>query len=207
MKTDRQQRPIKPTTAKRTQEILKLIVDALKPWRNDNPSDINKRVNEQVRLLQAVAQDFFSRSAVNKARDDAEKLLADIKRIERRIANVSPELRARLKLQTDAPSALRDELERLREECKCAASAESELIREQCARTAWLLVQLFSQKEPASSENNPHRNVTSLVYEAVTGQAEKDLRRACDKILDKVRTSPSEQEYPDTLTFSLPHFF
>jgi hypothetical protein len=179
-------------------ELVRKITGHLKPRRQQySLPEILNAVSEQVRFLQDVFPSFYSREAIKKTRADAKLLCADIKRIEGRIARASPELRMRLKLvmpphQSETVSHIHPLLRELaiaRQECSAAIehATAKDRYKEWCARIAWHLVRRFSEREPGSSDNSPFRKITGLLYQVATGEADRDLKRACDNMLRAAR--------------------
>jgi hypothetical protein len=89
------------------------------------------------------------------------------------------------------------ELQRLRSVCAQALNPgfgdhpNYDLQKHYCARSAHDLMQAMSDKKITGTEDNAFRVITSLLYEAVSGQQGADLKRACDSRLRKIRGSQS----------------
>ena len=58
-----------------------------------------------------------------------------------------------------------------------------------CAHWAYCLIRELSENKISGTEDGLFRNITSLLYEATTGQGDADLKRACDQKL--AGTTPS----------------
>jgi hypothetical protein len=170
-------------------EIVGAIANELRPWKQTERGAVDDAVREQIGLLQDVSPRFFDRNAVRKMRDDARSIIKTITKLEQQIKGAAPELRLRLKL--DVPempeiglALLFEELGYLRKECKNAiqAAPAKDQIKDWCALTAWSLVWTLSDSEPTSTDNSPFRVIAGLLYQAITGKPDKDLRRACDTV-------------------------
>jgi hypothetical protein len=56
-----------------------------------------------------------------------------------------------------------------------------DLTKKHCAQSAFDLMRVFSEREPASTPESPFRTITSLLYQAVSGKRQ-DLKKACDTL-------------------------
>ena len=182
-------------------KLVREIAGHLKPWRLHPPSpgdrkgkrrrvysmdEILKGVQLHIDLLSDVAPDHLTRKAIRRTREDAKRLRADIIRIERRIVNMSPEMRMRLKLvpPSDVVCHIHPLLQHLaiaRKECDAAikAATGASRINKRCAQHSWSLVRKFSEAKPTVSELSAFRQITQLLHQRVTGEPEKDLKQAC----------------------------
>jgi hypothetical protein len=81
------------------------------------------------------------------------------------------------------------ELKRLRGVCSAAIRPgfghhpNYEVAKHLSAVFARGLIQALSKNEVASSPDAPFREISKLLYEAVTGKRVKDLKRACDEVI------------------------
>jgi hypothetical protein len=162
-------------------ELVSAIAGRLKPWLDCwTRDDIVTDINEQINLLKKTAPDFFARQAVTQTRDNARNVFATVTRLEEKI---SAELRLRL------AGSFAD----IKRECKAAISGSltrgrGDQVKEWCALSAWRWIVKFSQARPTSgSINSPYREIASLVYEAVTGNQDKDFERTCEAVLKRRR--------------------
>jgi hypothetical protein len=173
-------------------ELVQMIVDELNPWKEDYPAEhIRDAVAQDINLLREVSEDHFSREAIRKTRDDARALKDEIERLEQMLRCASPELQLRLKLNPVPgwQNPLFAELAAARQECDraVAGAPQTDEVKKWCARTAFRTIRKFSLHEPTGTNEGPFRVITGHFYEAVTGKAEQDLKRACDDHLRRVR--------------------
>jgi hypothetical protein len=159
-------------------------------------TEIPAAVGTQIEHLRKVNPEFFSRAAVRNTRDEARLLLRAIKIFEGRIAQATPELRVRLKLDLQqeefGTQRLFRELKHLRDECNAAVQGASgtNQLKEQCARTAISLIVMYSDRKPHSgSAESAYRKIAGLLYEAVTDKppGRDNLKRPCDAVLREYR--------------------
>lgn len=158
----------------------------LKPHRNGySKNERLGHIHEMIKLLNEVVPQFYAREAVRRTRNDAKAIRAAVVQLERQIKNASPEMRLRLK-----PPLLAS-LQPLRTECDAAikAAPPTDKVKEWCARTALHLIVKFSDRAPASSEISPYRKITGLLYQAITGEADRDFKRACDNLLRLINST------------------
>jgi hypothetical protein len=83
-------------------------------------------------------------------------------------------------------SALAD----VREACETGAANQpaEDQVKIWCARIAHTLMFRLSAEKPTSgSPRSTYRLLASLLYEVLTGEAERDLKRACDDHLRLIR--------------------
>jgi hypothetical protein len=162
-----------------------------------------------IRALRRNAPSYFNRKAVRKTREDARAILKCIGHLEDQIHrdDLAPELRLRLGL--DVPSLkgtpadldkmpvpqLVNALKIVRDLCEAGVKNQpsEDQIRIWCAKTAHTLMVRFSTKKPSSgSADSSYRVIAGLLYEILTGERERDLKRACDDELKAVRTALRE---------------
>jgi hypothetical protein len=55
------------------------------------------------------------------------------------------------------------------------------------AKFAFLLMKGLSDRKITGTENGRFRTITNLLYEAITGEPDADLKRACDSVLAEIR--------------------
>jgi hypothetical protein len=169
--------------------VVEAIVEELEPWQHRwSASEILLAVAEQVNSIR-VADDFYSRAAKLKTREDAGDIITIIGRLRRQFRTVSPELNLRLYL-SHRPK-LFHELAMIEQECKRAIEAgknekgRKDEVKQWCARTAHSLIVRYSEKEPTSgSPKAPFRAIAGLLYGCVHPDRETaDLKRPCDNVL------------------------
>jgi hypothetical protein len=186
------------TKQHRINVIVGKIVKKLEPWRAEK-AEIILGVREQIDLLMSVAPSFFARDKIQETRQGAREIAGTIATLLEQIKRASPELRARMRLDgleaVNAPMTMAWFLERLeviRAECIAAAEAQpsSDPLLEWCAKSAIALLQRFSARPPTRGRGRALPGSTealyaiaSLLFEAVTGEPNHKLKRACDTVL------------------------
>jgi hypothetical protein len=169
-------------------ELVQQIEGELRPLKADVALATPAAIIESLNRLRSVSPQFFSRQAVKDTRKDARQITGTTQKLNRLLDQASPELRLRLKLEPipGYVPPLTAALDAALDECAAAvaskASHENEVMK-WCALEAWRLIVTFSDRRPSSgSATSPLRVIASLVYEAVTGIRDKDLRRTCDVV-------------------------
>jgi hypothetical protein len=154
-----------------------------------------------IRALRRATPEHFEREAIRKTREDAQAIIREIGRIDGllRSATLAPELRLRLSLDAavaDAPVArLLSALNEVRELCQAGDDNQpsTDQVRTWCARIAYTLMHRYSDERPTSgSPRSTYRVIASLLYEILTGERERDLKRACDDHLRGIRALENE---------------
>jgi hypothetical protein len=155
-----------------------------------------------IRALRGASPEYFDRQAIRKTREDAREIIGALDHLEDllRSATLGPELRLRLGLDTagmipehaaNAPAwRLMTALNEVRDLCQQGDINQpaADQVRIWCARIAYSLMDRFSTEEATSgSADSPYRVLASLLYEVLTGEAERDLKRACDQHLREMR--------------------
>ncbi|WP_334406618.1 hypothetical protein [Bradyrhizobium sp. AZCC 2289] len=158
-----------------------------------------------IRALRRAGPEYFDREAIRKTRDDARTIIDLIDRLDETLRSeaLAPEIRLRLALEKapDANTAkapadrLLIALSDVRELCRAGEENQpsADQVRIWCARIAYSLLDRFSEETPASgSPRSPYRVLAALLYEVLTGDADHDLKRACDEHLRGMRTLQHE---------------
>jgi hypothetical protein len=180
--------------------IVADIINILKPWRpqlrqtdsgyliqktnTELRSEISQAVTNAITLLREASRDFFHRDAIRKVRDSARGIIKTIEDLERQLRAAPPELQLRLNLDICLDQL--EPLKRVREACEVADNTQpsNDPIKAWCATTVAQLILKFSERRPTSSSpNSPFREITSLIYQAITVEPNADLKRACDDVL------------------------
>jgi hypothetical protein len=89
---------------------------------------------------------------------------------------------------TENAGALLDQLTRMRDACqhaeeKVGVHPNVDHEKSSCAAVAMLLMRRLSAHKPTGTAEGRFRSISSLLYEALTGQQEVDLKRACQDCL------------------------
>jgi hypothetical protein len=203
-----------PLSAIRRDEIVEEIVDHLRPLKNHKSFDtVKAAVNHKLGgLLEEVPRQMklFDRRVY---REHAKKLDKAISIVEKLLASSPLTLRwflfnPTLRLSFVAPRSNKSIEEIMREDNTRIDAFVTELkrLRNACAREigphpnyglakhlsaafAYDLMQELSDREITGTKYNAFRNITSLLYEAVSGEQAADLKRACDAVI-------SDRRYP-----------
>jgi hypothetical protein len=144
---------------------------------------VTRKKHQQNQWKCVVVPAHFSREAIIKTREDARAIKADIERLERKLRFASPEMQLRLKLDPTPgwQPPLLIELAKARAECDRAdaAAPQTDKTKEWCARTAFRIINKFSEKGPTGTDEGPYRLIAMYLFEAVTKKAGHDLKRDC----------------------------
>jgi hypothetical protein len=89
---------------------------------------------------------------------------------------------------TDEQRTAIQQLEAVRQEPPERADA----LKYRCAAEMYFLMEGFSAKEPTGSDGGPFQTGAEYIYEAVTGRASQDMKRACALVL-RERRRPSNR--------------
>jgi hypothetical protein len=198
---------VAPLTAIRRGEILEEIVDHLRPWKRrlrdaDVIHSVNVSVDILVRLVPRNAEIDDLRT-----RAHAEQLDTALSKIEALLASAPNVLRDHLvpsvTFRTAKMQAVRelrqrwdslvDEIKRLHEVCAAVIDPKSRVhqnydhAKHESAKFALDLMGKLSDRKITGTADGAFRAITSLLYEAISGQEGADLKRACDAELRKIR--------------------
>jgi hypothetical protein len=142
-----------------------------------------------VRLLRRTAPDYLTKDSVRKTRDDARTMTQAVERLGELLhqETLSPELRLRLEPERERLLNSLDEVKRICVQAEVNQPG-NDPVRIWCARIAFTLLNSFSNETPSSgSADSRYRVITSLLYEILTGEQGRDLKRACDEHLKAMR--------------------
>jgi len=186
---------------RRTAGIEKEIVTILggQEWRDPEeidellPTDPKAALRLQLTRLHTIKR-RYERGAVKDARKRTRALIKTIDRLHQQIEDAPTllklslglvDLGRRLDPNRKRKQAIDAFLSELRRQCEARLSnlPRSGRIKLECARSAHYLICCYTMGKPTSSENSPFRNITGLLYEHVTGKFDRELKRACEKIL------------------------
>jgi hypothetical protein len=162
-----------------TEDLVKSIVDALKPWRDEYKNSemkIRAAIREQIKLLASVTPDFLERDKIRKTRADARKIAATIQKLQEQIKRAAPELRLHMGLDIPGtwgpfrtvqvgPHPLQRELERARENCEVAKHQPGwDPITRVCAQIGVGLIRKYSATPPTGGRKGALRQIFSLLF-------------------------------------------
>ncbi|SRR5258706_1007986 len=142
-----------------------------------------------IRILRRAAPDYLTRVAIRKTRYDSRAIAKSVVQLEEQVkqSTLSPELVFRLGPERER---LLDALRAVKRVCEEAEQNKppDDQVRTWCAKIAHTLIVRFSEDRPSSgSALSHHRIVAGLLYEILTGESGRDLKRACDEELRKIR--------------------
>jgi hypothetical protein len=196
-----------PLTAIRRDEIIEEIVDHLRPWKHrlgdaDVRHSVNLSLDVVVRLVPRNAEINDVRT-----RAHAEQLDSALSKVEALLASAPNVLADYLipsvafrKAKMPAVSEIRqrwdfvvDEIKRLHEVCAAVNNPKLRVHqnydhgKHESARFALDLMAKLSDNKITGTVDGAFRAITSLLYEAISGQQGADLKRACDAELREIR--------------------
>ena len=158
-----------------------------------------------IRALRRSSPEYLNREAIRKTRDDARTIIDLIDCLEEKLRSqtLAAEIRLRIGLEMgegahagNTPAGrLLIALREVRELCHAAETNQpsADPVRIWCASIAYSLMHSFSEEAPTSgSLRSPYRLITALLYEVLTGEAGRDLKRACDEYLRGLRALQSD---------------
>jgi hypothetical protein len=204
-----------PTDATRRGEIIEEIVDCLLPWKHRmSDAAVTAAVNQHLDLLLLAPRDakLFDR---RKYRAHAEQLDGALLKVEMLLASAPGALALALfdpvTITEDGvvavPSSMghierayrkraesfASELKRLRKVCAGAIDPgfgfhpNFDPVKNHCAWFAHGLIRELSHRKISGTKDGTFWTITSLLYEAVSGQKNAALKRACDSVLRNIR--------------------
>jgi hypothetical protein len=189
----------------RQMEIIEEIVDTLRPWKKHSRVAITAEVRKALDLtcsLISLEERFFDRAEM---RAYAKRLDAALSEVET-LSESPPGVLGLFLLfprpivpgektssQERATETFLAELKRLRKICAQAIAPgfgshpKFDHAKFRCAFLAKALMGNLSKNKATGTEDAPFRVITTLFYEAVSGQPGADLKRACDDVLRNFR--------------------
>jgi hypothetical protein len=205
-----------PADATRRGEIVEEIVDWLRPWKNRmSGAEVTATVNQHLDLLALAPRDakLMDRRLY---RAHAKQLDGALHKVETLVASAPGALALALfdpatitedSLLMWAPSSMDQikraywkhaisfagELKRLRKVCARAIDPgfgfhpNYEPVKTQCAWIAYYIMRELSNMKISGTKDGAFWTITSLLYEAVSGQKNAALKRACDSALRDIR--------------------
>jgi hypothetical protein len=169
------------SVAARDQRVAAVIVDELEkggalndPRHYSRPIPLSEHVRNEVR--RSLARVRMLRAYKSATSDPT---LADFRAAARGLRKVA---------FTDEQQTAIQQLEAVRQEPPERADA----LKYRCAAEMYFLMEGFSAKGPTGSDGGPFQTGTGYIYEAVTGRASQDMKRACALVL-RERRRPSDR--------------
>jgi hypothetical protein len=198
---------LRPSDAIRRGEIVEEIVLNLRPWKDRiSETTVTAEVNRELDILlgHVPAQARWSNRARNRAH--AQKLDGALRKVEKltRLASTPGYLAFLLfSPPSGAPPSIGDiehasqtfaaELKRMRNVCAFAVDPRFgshpnyDHAKHLSARSAHGLMQGLSKRKITGTEGGRFRTIANLLYEAISGLPDADLKRACDSVLRDIR--------------------
>jgi hypothetical protein len=189
--------PVKRSTAEIAAAIAKLFSKtppAKKTLRAEwNEAEVPGRICQNLEAWKCTMRATFDREAVRQDRDRARNVIERIDELERALVTGPRDLKIDFSTKDvhpdSHPGRLFAELAHVRERCEAIeaetlAAGRKDQVKQSCAETALFMIQVFSTEEPSSnSAKTPFREITGLIFEALTGEPARDLERACDEAI------------------------
>lgn len=198
-------RNLAPPNAVRQNEIVEEVADNLRPWKSRKSFHaVTAAINHQLEVLVKLApllQKVFNAGQYRRHAKKLDKALRNVEELLKStpamlalslfeplpplvsIEGIELEIQARI-------GGFCAELERLRKICtrKIGTHQNYDYAKHLSARFAYGLMEELSDGKITGTAYQPLRNITSLLYEAVSGQQDADLKRACDEIIHQKET-------------------
>ena len=195
-----------PLSAIRRDDIVEEIVDHLRPWKNHKSHEtVTSKVNYRYDVLSKLVPLQKKLSDRRAYREQAKKLDKALSNVEALLASTGT-FRWNLFITTPTEfspvflmsnesffeefidkhhtraDAFVTELKRLREVCArdIGRHPNYDLAKHLSAEFAYGLMEILSDGEITGTEDKAFRAITTLLYEAVSGERDADLKRACD---------------------------
>jgi hypothetical protein len=200
---------VAPPNTIRRDEIVEEVVDNLRPWKDHKSRDtvtaqVSKTLNS---LLKSVPKKLFDRRPVLKHVKKLGKALSNVETLLLSSPGTLPlilfpppprmneetieEIVRQHKARIDPFIA---ELERLRRVCalKYGSRPNYDHSKNLCADFTYVLMRGLSDRKITGTEGQTFRFICGLLYEAISGHRDADLKRACDAVLKRKRTRELE---------------
>jgi hypothetical protein len=193
-------------------DIVEGIVDNLKPWKNNRSrnaitADVNHSI-DMLRELVPVQEELLDQKPFREYRKKLDQALSDVEKILESGAQsftwflfpptqtafvpvmmMSEEsFKEYFDNDNEGANAFRTELKRLRTVCAhdIGLHPNYDIAKRRSADFARGLMTILSDQKITTTENGAFRIITGLLYEAVSGVKDVELKRACD---DAIRGS------------------
>ena len=195
------------SNAIRRGEIVKEIVDHLRPWKDRaSEATVSAEVNRELDILLQYVPRQARWSDRTRNRAHAQKLDGALREVEKltRLASTPGYLAFLLFSPRSGPSpSISDiehasqtfaaELKRMRKVCALAVDprfgfhANYDHAKHLSSQSAHVLMKGMSEKKITGTEGGGFRTIASLLYEAISGPPDTDLKRSCDSVLRNIR--------------------
>jgi hypothetical protein len=188
-------------------EIVEEVVDHLRPWKDHKSRDtisaaVNKNLDTLLKFRRLQEKMFDARVY----REHTKKLDQALGNVETLLLSSPGALPFSL-FPPPPPMRLGETIEEIMHQHRARADpffAELKRLRKVCARNyglhrnydhaknlsadfAYSLMREHSDEKITGTKDKAYRTITSLLYEAVSGQEGADLKRACDAVIDRKR--------------------
>ena len=195
------------SNAIRRGEIVKEIVDHLRPWKDRvSEATVSAEVNRELDILLQYVPRQARWSDRTRNHAHAQKLDGALREVEEltRLASTPGYLAFLLFSPRSGPSpSISDiehasqtfaaELNRMRKVCALAVDprfgfhANYDHAKHLSSQSAHVLMKGMSEKKITGTEGGEFRTIASLLYEAISGLPDTDLKRSCDSVLRNIR--------------------
>ena len=195
------------SNAIRRGEIVKEIVDHLRPWKDRvSEATVSAEVNRELDILLQYVPRQARWSDRTRNRAHAQKLDGALREVEEltRLASTPGYLAFLLFSPRSGPSSsisdiehasqtFAAELKRMRKVCALAVDprfgfhANYDHAKHLSSQSAHVLMKGMSEKKITGTEGGGFRTIASLLYEAISGLPDTDLKRSCDSVLRNIR--------------------
>jgi hypothetical protein len=195
---------------RRRDEIIEEIVDNLRPWKGTGHA-VLEAVDLQMDLLRDADAAYGNEGSLPRGAEckkAAEKLSPALSALTEVLdglpANIDNILFEQFAEPLGGPSSHAEFTRQLRVLQKAsnllehvkAPSKNADLTKGLCAGTAHGIIGECSRKPPTGTPDAPLRTIASLLFEVLTGQRGRDLKRACDDQLKRRRTFNEQVRTP-----------
>jgi hypothetical protein len=209
-------------TPERLEEIAEEILVNLPPRKGTSPADLTNAVRKTIVELRGRVTWQIKLNPGRAMRERAKELFKTLMTLESLLDTAPGKLHALLfsDLQISdgelsSEEAMRDgylkrseaffnDLHRLHMVCGhfmgklIGTHGNSDPAKSLSARSAYGLMQSHSVAKITGTQDGPFRTVTSLLYEALSGYGDVDLKRACDAVLKANRVHPRQRKRSKT---------
>lgn len=175
-----------PRTADEMAKLFPLIAD----------DTLEDAVRKQLTRLGAIKR-RYGRDAVKRTRKAARDMLGTLDRLQWHTKHAPSALKISLGLVPSWPKGhpcyreneIQAFISVMRAQCDACLGKlpRSDRVKLDCARSAYHLLSVYTKHAPTSSVGSPFRMITGLLFEAVTGSPDRDLKWTCENVLKEKR--------------------
>jgi hypothetical protein len=168
-------------------EIIEEIVLNLRPWSQGEKSVCRGVSHDLDVLRETVANAEANVHHTAKGKNAALQVRPSLTKLIRILREFPVDHPLFKELPSTSQKLLR-QLKKINEICDHLANSRlptknADITKNFCAAFACGMISAFSKKKPTGTVDGPLRTISSLLYDAVTGKPEVDMKRACDLTL------------------------